>query len=186
MSKIGKKIIAYDQAKVNVSTEVGGRFNYQQIKVAGPRGELTLPLRKGIKLVIEEGVLRLERESEATRVKALHGLYRSLLANMVKGVTEGFEKKLEIHGVGYRGSQSGNNIELSLGFSHKVTYTPPAGIEVKMLDENTISVTGSDNQLVGQVAAEIRMLRKPEPYKGKGIRYFGEYVRKKAGKAAAK
>ena len=185
MSKIGKKTSPYDKEKIQVVVEDGGRFAYKLVNVTGPLGKLSLSIRKGINITVTDGEIKVERTSDATKLKALHGLYRSLLANMVFGVTEGFEKKLEIHGVGYRGFQSGTNIDLNLGFSHKITYKPPEGISIKMLEENLITVTGADKQLVGQVAAEIRQLRKPEPYKGKGIRYLGEYVRRKAGKAAA-
>ena len=185
MSKIGKKTIPYDKEKIQVAVEEGGRFGYKVINVSGPLGKLDLPIRKGINVEVTDGEIKVTRTAETTKLKALHGLYRSLLANMISGVTEGFEKKLEIQGVGYRGFQSAANIDLSLGFSHKITYKPPEGITVNMIDENNIIVKGADKQLVGQVAAEIRQLRKPEPYKGKGIRYSGEYVRRKAGKAAA-
>jgi large subunit ribosomal protein L6 len=185
MSKIGKKIIELP-ASVTIKYEKGGEFDGLKVTVTGPKGELTQSLRPGITLTQEGNIVTLVRDSEAKQTKAYHGLYRSLIANMVDGVVNGYSKKLEVVGVGYRGAQKGTNIELSLGFSHKVIYKTPADVEVKMVDENNILITGADKQRVGQTAAEIRQLRKPEPYKGKGIRYLGEVVRRKAGKQAAK
>ena len=185
MSKIGKKIIEIP-ANVTLKFEKGGEYNGLIVTVTGPRGTLVQSLRPGITLKQEGNIVSLERADEQKQSKAYHGLYRSLIANMVSGVVTGYEKKLEIVGVGYRGAQKGAGIELSLGFSHKVPYTPMDGVEVKMIDETNVLIIGADKQKVGQTAAEIRQLRKPEPYKGKGIRYLGEYVRRKAGKAAAK
>lgn len=184
MSKIGKKTIAIPD-KVTVSVEQGGVYGNQTIKVSGPQGDLIQDVRAGVTVALQDSQVIVSRNSDEPSVRAFHGLYRSLIANMVLGVTQPYEKKLEIHGVGYRGIQKGEDIELSLGFSHKTTYKAPQGVTVKMLDDNTISVSGIDKQLVGQVAAEIRELRKPEPYKGKGIRYMGEQVKRKAGKTAA-
>jgi large subunit ribosomal protein L6 len=135
-------------------------------------------------IVLEDAVLRVERPSDERLHRSLHGLTRTLLANMVVGVTQGYEKRLEIVGVGYRAAMKGDDLELALGFSHPVVVAAPAGIEFDVPQPTRITVRGIDKQLVGEVAAGIRKLRKPEPYKGKGIRYEGEYVRKKAGKAA--
>ncbi len=184
MSKIGNKTITIPE-KVTVTVEDGGNYGNQIVKVNGPLGELTQDIRPGVKVEVKENEITVSRDSDEPQIRAYHGLYRSLIANMVDGVGKVYEKKLEIHGVGYRGAQKGNDIELSLGFSHKVLYKAPAGIDVKMIDETTISITGVDKQMVGQVAAQIRTLRKPEPYKGKGVRYLGEQVKRKAGKTAA-
>lgn len=184
MSKIGKKTITIPE-KVTVSVEDGGSYGNQLVKVTGPLGDLVQDIRPGVKVEVKENEINLTRNSDEPQIRAYHGLYRSLIANMVEGVVKVYEKKLEIHGVGYRGAQKGNDIELSLGFSHKVLYKAPEGITVKMIDETTISISGVDKQMVGQVAAQIRTLRKPEPYKGKGVRYLGEQVKRKAGKTAA-
>ena len=185
MSKIGKKLIEVP-SNVQVTVEQGGDYNALMVTVEGPKGKLVQSLRPGVTIKQEGENLLLERQNDLKQTRAYHGLYRSLIANMVAGVVNGYEKKLEIVGVGYRGAQKGESIEMSLGFSHKVTYKPREGVEVKMADENTVVISGADKQMVGQAAAEIRQLRKPEPYKGKGIRYMGEQVRRKAGKAAAK
>lgn len=184
MSKIGNKVIAIPD-KVIVTVEDGGSYGNQIVKVSGSLGELTQDIRAGITVTVADNQVIVTRKSDAPSVRAYHGLYRSLIANMVLGVTKVYEKKLEIQGVGYRGLQKGDAIELSLGFSHKITYKAPAGVSVKMVDDTNITITGIDKQLVGQVAAEIRQLRKPEPYKGKGVRYLGEQVKRKAGKTAA-
>jgi large subunit ribosomal protein L6 len=183
MSKIGKQPVQFDKATVTVTAEKGGEFSHQLIKVKGPKGEIELSVKQGVKVEVTDGVVTVTRKNDMTQNKALHGLYRSLIANMVAGVVTGFEKKLEIHGVGYRGNQTGNSIELSLGFSHTVKFDAPEGITLTMADQNTILISGVDKQKVGEVAATIRGIRKPEPYKGKGIRYSGEKVRRKAGKA---
>jgi large subunit ribosomal protein L6 len=185
MSKIGQKPITIPNG-VTVAAEKGGIYGNQLVKVTGPKGTLEISLRPDVTVAVDGQTVNVTRSSEESKSRALHGLYRSMVANMVFGVVNGYEKKLEIQGVGYRGAQKGQDIELSLGFIHKVNYKAPAGIEVRMLDETNIQINGADKQMVGQVAAEIRQLRKPEPYKGKGIRYLGEQVRKKAGKAAAK
>ena len=184
MSKIGKKIIEVP-GNITVTIEKGGTFSNLIVKVTGPLGELTQDIRKGINVELNGNIITVTRVDDLPINRSYHGLYRSLIANMIKGVVEVYDKKLEIQGVGYRGTQKGENIELSLGYSHKITYTPPKGISTKMLDETNILITGIDKQMVGQVAAEIRQLRKPEPYKGKGIRYLGEQVKRKAGKTAA-
>ena len=184
MSKIGKKLIDVP-SNVTVTVEKGGIYNNLLIKVSGPLGNLSQDIRKGIVVELNNNVITVTRLDDEAETRSFHGLYRSLIANMIKGVAEVYEKKLEIQGVGYRGAQKGENIELSLGYSHKITYTPQKGITVKMVDETNVLITGIDKQMVGQTAAEIRQLRKPEPYKGKGIRYLGEQVKRKAGKTAA-
>jgi large subunit ribosomal protein L6 len=177
MSRIGKQPIA-----IPSGVEVG--LDGTRVSVKGPRGTLEQVFHADMRIVMEDGTLRVERPSDERLHRSLHGLTRTLLANMVEGVTNGFEKRLEIVGVGYRAALKGSDLELSVGYSHPVTFRPPAGIEFEVPAPNRITVRGIDKQLVGEVAAEIRKIRKPEPYKGKGIRYEGEYVRKKAGKAA--
>jgi large subunit ribosomal protein L6 len=154
------------------------------VTVKGPKGELTRLIPEGIEVAQNDGVVNVSRQSEGREVKALHGLVRSLINNMVVGVTQGFEKNLEIHGVGYRATKQGNDIELAVGFSHPVRKPAPAGIEFDVPTPTRITVRGIDKELVGQTAAEIRAIKKPEPYKAKGIRYEGEHVRRKGGKAA--
>lgn len=150
--------------------------------VNGPKGELKQSLLPGIKINEEDDNLIVARSNDEPAQKAKHGLMRSLLQNMVTGVTEGFEKKLEINGVGFRVNLAGSDLKMSLGYSHEVTYKIPEGITAKV-DQNTITVSGIDKQQVGQVAAEIRALRKPEPYKGKGIKYTDERIMRKSGKS---
>jgi large subunit ribosomal protein L6 len=177
MSRIGRAPIPVPEG-VDVSVD-GSR-----VAVKGPKGQLEQEFRPEMAIVLEDAVLRVERPSDERLHRSLHGLTRTLLANMVVGVTQGYEKRLEIVGVGYRAAMKENDLELALGFSHPVIVTPPQGIEFEVPQPTRITVRGIDKQLVGEVAAGIRKLRKPEPYKGKGIRYEGEYVRKKAGKAA--
>lgn len=177
MSKIGKKPIP-------LPSGVEARIEEGKVKVKGPKGELELKLPSLCEVALEEGKLLVKRKKETREAKALHGTYRSLLNNMIVGVSQGFEKILEIVGIGYRGKMEGKDLVLTLGFSHPVRYTPPSGVKVELLNPTTIRVWGVDKQKVGQVAAEIRGLKKPEPYKGKGIRYRGEVIRLKAGKAA--
>jgi large subunit ribosomal protein L6 len=154
------------------------------VGVKGPKGELRQPIPEGIRVEVTDGEVRVARASEVREVRALHGLVRSLVANMIHGVTEGFEKRLEIHGVGYRAAKQGDGIELSVGYSHTVRKPAPPGIEFDVPTPTRITVRGIDKELVGRIAAEIRAVRKPEPYKAKGIRYEGEHIRRKAGKAA--
>jgi large subunit ribosomal protein L6 len=153
------------------------------VTVRGPRGELSRDLPPEMRLHLDNDELRVTRPSDAPRHRSLHGLTRTLVANMVAGVREGFSKTLEMHGVGYRAQQQGNRLVLSVGFSHTVEISPPEGITLEVEGANRIHVRGIDKEKVGQVAAEIRRVRPPEPYKGKGIRYAGERVRLKAGKA---
>src|SRR6185437_9399400 len=177
MSRIGKKPIELPSS-VNVSLSPG------RVMVNGPLGELTqqIPLRMQVEQ--EDGTLVVTRPTERGEDRALHGLTRSLVANMVEGVTKGFEKRLEIQGVGYRASMRGTALELNVGFSHPVVKDAPDGITYEVPTQTEIVVKGIDKQKVGQIAAEIRKVRPPEPYKGKGIRYQGEYVRRKVGKRA--
>jgi large subunit ribosomal protein L6 len=177
MSRIGRKPIPVPEA---VTVEVGpGR-----VAVKGPRGELAQVLSTEMKVEQSDGVLTVDRPTNRGEHRALHGLTRSLIANMVEGVTEGFEKRLEIQGVGYRAQLKGKDLELALGYSHPVSIDAPDGIEFEVPQPTEIIVRGIDKQLVGQVAADIRKRRPPEPYKGKGIRYRGEHVARKVGKRA--
>ncbi len=177
MSRIGKSIIT-------VPSGVDVTISGQTIKVKGPKGELTHQMHEGLSAELDDGILSVSRSTDVTSLRALHGLNRSLINNMVIGVSQGFIKKLEIVGVGYRAAANGDNkLDMALGFSHPVQVTAPAGVTFEVPEPTRISVIGIDKQAVGQVAAEIRALRKPEPYKGKGVRYAGEKVVRKAGKA---
>jgi large subunit ribosomal protein L6 len=178
MSRVGKAPIPIPQG---VELKQAG----STVEVKGPKGSLSHTIPEGISLQVADGEVHVKRKGDAKRVRSLHGLSRTLIANMVMGVTEGFEKGLEIVGIGYRANVQGKNLQLSLGYSHPVIYPVPEGIEVEVEKQNKITVKGIDKQQVGQVAAEIRSFRRPEPYKGKGIRYVGEQVRRKAGKAKA-
>ena len=177
MSRIGRQPIQVP-AGVLVSVDPG------RVTVSGPKGELRTAVPQRMKIEQEEGVITVSRPTERGDDRALHGLTRTLVANMVEGVTNGFEKRLEIQGVGYRAAMSGTNLELQVGYSHPVRITPRQGIEFEVPAPTQVIVRGIDKQLVGQTAAEIRKVRPPEPYKGKGIRYEGEYVRRKVGKRA--
>lgn len=176
MSRIGRQPIA-------VSPEVKVEIEGSRVTVRGPRGELSRELHPDMRLEVKDGELRVTRPSDAPRHRSLHGLTRALVANMVAGVQTGFTKTLEMHGVGYRAQQQGDRIVLSVGLSHTVEFSPPEGVVFELEGTNRIHVRGIDKEKVGQVAAEIRRIRPPEPYKGKGIRYAGERVRRKAGKA---
>jgi large subunit ribosomal protein L6 len=177
MSRIGLSPITVPSG-VDVTISGGA------VSVKGPKGQLDRSLPEGIAVEKGDGELRVSRANDQREVKALHGLVRSLLSNMVQGVTEGYEKRLEIHGVGYRAQKQGNDIELSVGYSHTVRKAAPSGIEFEVPQPTRITVRGIDKELVGQTAAEIRAIRKPEPYKAKGIRYEGEHIIRKGGKAA--
>lgn len=177
MSRIGRSPIAIPQG---VEVVVSGAH----VTVKGPKGTLERDVHPDMTVRLADGVLTVERPSDERLHRSLHGLTRSLLANMVQGVIDGFSKVLEIQGVGYRATAKGKDIELALGFSHTVPIEAPEGITFTVESPTRIVVSGSDKQLVGQVAANIRAWRPPDPYKGKGVRYEGEYVRRKAGKAA--
>jgi large subunit ribosomal protein L6 len=177
MSRIGKQPIEIPDG-VNVAVDPG------RVTVNGPLGELTQNVPARILIEKEDGQLLVKRPTERGDDRALHGLTRSLVANMVEGVTNGFEKRLEIQGVGYRAALRGTALELNVGYSHPVVIDAPAGITFEVPVQNEIIVKGIDKQQVGEIAAEVRDVRKPEPYKGKGIRYRGEYVRRKVGKRA--
>jgi len=177
MSRIGKKPIVFPKnIKISQVDDI--------VKVEGPKGVLSSKLPEGITLTIGDGSMVVERKSEELLARSYHGLSRTLIANMVNGVTTGFEKKLEISGVGYRAELSDKIIKFVLGFSSPVQYDIPEGIDIKVDKQVNIVVSGIDKQLVGRVAAEIRALKKPEPYKGKGIKYADEYIKRKAGKSA--
>ena len=178
MSRIGKQPI---MIPTGVTITVGDK----DIVVAGPKGSLTVPLQDQVKVAVEDGKIVVTRDNDEPKARAWHGLQRALLSNAVQGVTKGFEKKLEVNGVGYRLSGGPKEIEMALGFSHPVKYQAPEGVELKT-DKMIIIVSGIDKQKVGQVAAEIRALKKPEPYKGKGIKYVDEVILRKAGKAGKK
>jgi large subunit ribosomal protein L6 len=176
MSRIGKLPIAIAKG---VEVNVDG----SQVKVKGPKGELSREFPAGVSFSIDDGKVLVARENDEKKTRAIHGLSRSLLANMVTGVSDGYTKTLELQGVGYRVTQAGPKISLAVGYSHLVEVTPPEGITLEVDGTTKLHVKGIDKELVGQVAANIRKVRKPEPYKGKGIRYLGEKVRRKAGKA---
>jgi len=177
MSRIGKVPVELpDKVQASVSRGV--------LTMKGPEGELTLEHHPDITVEVADGEVRVSRPTDTSRHKALHGLTRSLVSNMATGVSRGYQKVLEIQGVGYRAQKKGRGIELNLGFSHTIQYDAPEGITLECPDQTTIEVSGPDKQLVGQTAAEIRSFRPPEPYKGKGVRYRGEQVRRKAGKTA--
>ena len=177
MSRIGRKPIEVP-AGVTVSLDPG------RVQVNGPLGELKQQVPARMKIAQSDGEITVTRPTERGEDRALHGLTRTLIANMVEGVTKGFEKKLEIQGVGYRAILKGSDLELSVGYSHTVLVKPRQGITFEVPTPTEVVVKGTDKQMVGQTAAEIRAVRKPEPYKGKGIRYEGEYVRRKVGKRA--
>ena len=177
MSRIGRKPVPVPDA-VTVEIAPGA------IAVKGPKGELQQTLSPEMTIEQADGVVTVARPTDRGEHRALHGLTRSLIANMVEGVTEGFEKRLEIQGVGYRAQLKGKGLEMALGFSHPVSIEPPEGIEFEVPQPTEIIVRGIDKQLVGEIASQIRRVRPPEPYKGKGIRYAGEQVRRKVGKRA--
>jgi len=177
MSRIGRR-------PISVPAGVDVQLDGNTVRVKGPRGELTRTLHGDVIIRREDGELRVERPSDDPRHRALHGLSRTLVANMVEGVTTGFTKVLEIVGVGYRAETKPFGLTLSLGYSHPIEYKAPEGITLRAATPTVVEVSGTNKEVVGQVAAEIRSLRPPEPYKGKGIRYEGEYVQRKVGKRA--
>ena len=184
MSRIGKKAISIPEG-VTVSV---GKDNVLTVK--GKKGELKQTIDRDITVEVKDGQVSFNRPTDQIRHRALHGLYRALVANMVKGVTDGYERKLELIGVGFKASNQGNLLDLAIGFSHNIIFEVPKELKVATQQEKgqnpIITLEGIDKQLIGQVAAKLRSLRKPEPYKGKGLRYVGEVVRKKAGKTAGK
>jgi large subunit ribosomal protein L6 len=177
MSRIGRQPIAIPDG-VEVEVKPG------TVTVKGPKGELTQVVSREMKVAVDDGTLTVERPTDRGEHRALHGLTRSLIANMVEGVTEGYERRLEIQGVGYRAQLKGKALEMSLGFSHPVTVQAPDGIEFEVPQPTEVVVRGIDKQLVGEMAARVRKNRPPEPYKGKGVRYAGEHVPRKVGKRA--
>lgn len=179
MSRIGKKIIEVPE-KISISEKDG------VITAKGPNGERAVNLPEGISVEIKDNEISVSRANETKIIKSQHGLMRTLIANAVDGVNEGFKKTLIIEGVGYRAEVRGTRLVLSLGFSHPILVVPPDGIEFQTPTQTSIIITGSDKQLVGEVSSKLRKLRPPEPYKGKGVRYEGEVIRRKAGKSASK
>lgn len=183
MSRIGKKPITLP-AGVTITTVDN------VVTVKGPKGSLSETIDRDINIEVTDGVVNITRPTDQIRHRAMHGLYRSLIANMVVGVTTGYKKDLELVGVGFKASNTGNLLDLALGYSHNIIFEIPGELSVTTVTEKgknpLISLTGSDKQLIGQVAAKLRGLRKPEPYKGKGVKYVGEIIRRKAGKAAGK
>jgi large subunit ribosomal protein L6 len=184
MSRIGKKLI---ELPAGVTLAVGSD---NMVSVKGPKGELKQLVDRDIIIEINENTVEIKRPTDQIRHRALHGLYRALISNLVVGVTTGFKKELELVGVGYKAANQGNTLDLSLGYSHNIIFEIPSELSVRTTQEKgdnpRIFLEGSDKQLLGQVAAKIRGLRKPEPYKGKGVKYKGEYIRRKAGKSAGK
>ncbi len=178
MSRVGRKPIPItDGVKVTRTA--------QEVSVKGPKGELSARVHDDIGFEIKDGQIYIMRKSESKEVRSLHGLWRALMQNMITGVTQGYQKKLELVGVGYKAEMKGNKLQLSVGYSHPILFSPPDSIKIETPTPTSITVSGIDKQLVGQVAAKIRSFRPPEPYKGKGIKYEGEHIRRKAGKAAA-
>ena len=176
MSRIGRLPIV-------IPAGVDIKIDGQDVAVKGPKGELTLSVKSPIQVAIEDGQLLVTRPDDERESRSLHGLTRTLIANQIVGVTDGYTKGLEVVGTGYRVTAKGNSVEFALGYSHSITVDPPAGISFTVEGNNKLTVSGIDKQAVGEVAANIRKLRKPEPYKGKGVRYAGEVVRRKAGKS---
>ena len=175
MSRIGKKAVP---VPAGVTADIAGRV----LSVKGPKGTLTMPLADDITYDVQQDGISVQPANDTKRARAFWGMQRTLVQNLVTGVTTGFSKKLVITGVGYRAAAQGRNLKLQLGYSHDVNIDVPEGIEVKTPDNTTIEISGSDKQMVGQLAAEIRQWRKPEPYKGKGIKYDGEFIFRKEGK----
>ncbi len=178
MSRVGKNPIDLP-AGVEVKVEKA------RVTVKGPKGELSREVHPDIGVKVEDNTLTVSRPNDSTFFRSVHGLYRSLLANMVQGVTSVFEKNLDIVGVGYKADVANNRLTMQLGYSHPIVFVPPEGVELKTESPTTISISGIDKEIVGQVAAKIRSFRPPEPYKGKGIKYRDEQIRRKAGKTAA-
>ena len=179
MSRLGKVPVAVPKG---VEVSLGPDM---KVTVQGPKGRLELDTKRHVALRLEGNAIHVDRFDDSKESRAYHGLYQRLLTNMVRGVTQGFQKELEIHGVGYRAAAQGRGISLLLGYSHPIQFNPPEGITLEVPQPTQIIISGCDRQAVGQVAANLRAFRKPEPYKGKGIRYKGEHIRRKVGKASA-
>lgn len=175
MSRIGKKPVVFPDG-------VTANMGESTLSVKGPKGELSMPLVEEVKYELKDGQLQIDPVNDSKKARSFWGMQRTLVQNLVEGVTEGYAKTLEITGVGYRAQVQGKTLKLQLGFSHDVDFSIPEGIDIKTPDQTTVEISGIDKQKVGQVAAEIRRWRKPEPYKGKGIKYRGEYVFRKEGK----
>jgi len=178
VSRVGKN-------PIGIPAGVDIKIDGATVTVKGPKGELSLQVDPDIKVTTRDGEITVSRPNDSQRFRAMHGLYRSLIANMVEGVTNAFQRKLEIVGVGYKGEMRNNRLNLQLGYSHPIVFVPPEGIEINAEGPTNLTVSGIDKELVGQVAAKIRSFRPPEPYKGKGVKYAEEHVRRKAGKTAA-
>lgn len=178
MSRVGKK-------PINISSGVKVQRTAQQVSVKGPKGELSAQVHEDIGFEIKDNQVFITRSSDAKEIRSLHGLWRALMQNMITGVTEGYSRKLELVGVGYKAEMKGKKVQLALGYSHPILFGPPDTIKIETPTPTSILVSGIDKQLVGQVAAKLRSFRPPEPYKGKGVKYEGEHIRRKAGKAAA-
>jgi large subunit ribosomal protein L6 len=178
VSRVGRKPITIP---AGITVKTAG----QEISVKGPKGELQATIHPAISVDLADGVLTVRRPSDQKEHRALHGLWRANIQNMINGVTAGYAKKLELVGVGYRAEMKGQRLQLLVGFSHPILFGAPAGVKIETPTQTNITISGIDKQLVGQVAAKIRSFRPPEPYKGKGVKYEGEYIRRKAGKAAA-
>ncbi len=180
MSRIGRSPVIFDdKVQVSISPE-------NEVLVKGAKSTLNIKMNSSISAKVDGKKILLTRADDSKEARSLHGLYRALIQNAVIGVTKGFNKGLELHGVGYRANVAGKKLELSLGFSHPISYDIPEGIEIKVEKQTAVSITGASRELVGQVAAKIRSFRPPEPYLGKGVRYAGENIRRKAGKSAGK
>jgi large subunit ribosomal protein L6 len=178
MSRIGRK-------PISIVAGVKVQKTDHEVKVVGPKGELSAKVHPDIHVEIKDNQVLVTRTSDLKEQRSLHGLWRALIQNMMKGVTEGYTRKLELVGVGYRAELKGKKLQLLLGYSHPILFSPPDGVKIETPTQTNITIGGIDKQLVGQVAAKIRSFREPEPYKGKGVKYEGEYIRRKAGKAAA-
>jgi large subunit ribosomal protein L6 len=178
VSRVGRK-------PITVAQGVKVQAKDHHVTVTGPKGELSADVHPDLTFEIKENLITVSRSSDLKEQRALHGLWRALLQNMIKGVTEGYTRKLELVGVGYRAELKGKKLQLALGYSHPILFDPPVGIKIETPTQTNITISGIDKQLVGQVAAKIRSFREPEPYKGKGVKYEGEFIRRKAGKAAA-
>lgn len=176
MSRIGKR-------PITVPSGVTVKITGQNVSVKGPKGELSRDLAAEVEVVQDGDTITVNRRSESRVARERHGLSRTLVSNMIEGVSKGFEKRLEIQGVGYRAAVQGQKLTMSLGYSHPVEFDPPSGIQFKVEGNTNVTVSGIDKEIVGNVAAKVRAARPPEPYKGKGVRYAGEHVRRKAGKA---